>query len=291
MKGRSTFEVSVIIPVYHAEKYLEEAVISALQHQCVKEVLLVEDRSPDNALFLCKELERNEPRVKLLQHPGGENRGAGASRNLGIRNAACEYVAFLDADDWYLPNRFDAELKLFADPAIDGVYGATAVYDNEKGLLDLASLSTVKASDSNTPLLMTLLTPGAGRFTTDAITVRKSLLDKTGLFETSLRLHQDTHLWLRLAHNGNLVKGITEEAICVRRVHHLNRIATKNVISRQLLYEKVFETFLQYQHVYPPAFRMIFKRYLSGISTSRLKQLFEMLRIIGKNPSILNKLF
>lgn len=62
-------KISVITPVYNAEKYVTQAVESALQFDEVHEVILVEDQSPDNALEVCKKLAEQYDRVKLYQHP------------------------------------------------------------------------------------------------------------------------------------------------------------------------------------------------------------------------------
>src|SRR5690554_4082261 len=99
-------QVSVIIPVYNAANFVTQAVESAVVLGEVGEVIVVEDGSPDNALDICRELADKYSKVKLFQHPNGENRGPGASRNLGIMNASFDFISFLDADDWYLPNRF-----------------------------------------------------------------------------------------------------------------------------------------------------------------------------------------
>ena len=74
-------KISVITPVYNAEKYITQAVESALQFPEVWEIILVEDQSPDNALEVCKTLAEKYDRVKLFQHPDKGNHGAGASRN------------------------------------------------------------------------------------------------------------------------------------------------------------------------------------------------------------------
>ncbi len=76
-------KISVIIPVYNAEKYVRNAGESALQQPESGEILLVEDNSPDNCLQLCRDLEREYEIVRLLRHADGRNHGAGASRNLG----------------------------------------------------------------------------------------------------------------------------------------------------------------------------------------------------------------
>src|SRR5690348_1774976 len=94
----STFNVAVVIPVYNAADYIAKAVESALLQPEVSEVVLVEDRSPDNSLQICQELVGQNAKVKLFRHPNGENRGAAASRNLGVRMSSAPYIAFLDAD-------------------------------------------------------------------------------------------------------------------------------------------------------------------------------------------------
>jgi glycosyltransferase involved in cell wall biosynthesis len=99
-------DISVVIPVFNAERYVESAVESALRQKETAEVILVEDNSPDNALMICEQLSKLNPRVQLLRHSDGKNHGAGESRNLGIRAARSDYIAFLDADDYYLENCF-----------------------------------------------------------------------------------------------------------------------------------------------------------------------------------------
>ncbi len=119
------FKVSVIIPVYNAEPFLEKAVKSALEQLQTGEIILVEDAPPDNCYTICQRLESEHHKVKLYTHPNRANRGAGASRNLGIQMASCPYIAFLDADDYYLPIRFLKTEEVFSiNPKIDGVYEA-----------------------------------------------------------------------------------------------------------------------------------------------------------------------
>jgi len=78
----------------------------------VHEVILAEDGSSDNSLVVCTALAEANPKVKLFRHPDGKNRGAGATRNLGVLNAQCDLIAFLDADDIYLPKRFNQPVSV-----------------------------------------------------------------------------------------------------------------------------------------------------------------------------------
>lgn len=226
--------ISVIIPVYNAEKYVTNAVQSALQFDEVFEVILVEDKSPDNALEICKKLTEKNSRVKLFQHPDKQNHGAGASRNLGMRNASGDFIAFLDADDFYLPNRFDAERELFKNPEVDGVYGAIGVhYWSEKAKEQYFNIYQDKLTTVYKKYPAEDVFPGLigmrgsfGLFSIDALTIRKSALEKMdALMKTDLKLHQDTDFLMRLAFYNNLYPGILDEAVAVRGVHESNRIS------------------------------------------------------------------
>ncbi|TZF96181.1 glycosyltransferase family 2 protein [Chryseobacterium panacisoli] len=226
-------KISVIIPVYNAEKYVSQAVDSALQFKEVYEVVLVEDKSPDNALQVCKELAEKHDRVKLFQHPDKGNHGAGASRNLGLEKAEGDFIAFLDADDYYLSNRFDAEKELFPNKDVDGVYGAIGVhYYSEKAKEQYYKifgdrLTTVYRKHPPRDVF-----PGQlnmigtfGLFSIDALTIRKSSLKNMEyFFKTHLKLHQDTEFLFRLSYYLNLYPGILDKAVAVRGVHENNRI-------------------------------------------------------------------
>ena len=227
-------KISVIIPVYNAEKYVTNAVESALQFDEVFEVILVEDQSPDNALEVCKALAEKHEKVKLFQHPDRGNHGAGASRNLGIKAASGEYIAFLDADDFYLPNRFYAEKEFFKNPDVDGVYGAIGVhYWSEKAKEQYFNiyqdkLTTVYKNHPARDVFPGLIgmRGSFGLFSIDALTIRKSALKKMDtLMKTDLKLHQDTDFLMRLAFYTKLYPGILDQPVAVRGVHESNRIS------------------------------------------------------------------
>jgi len=249
-------KISVIIPVYNAEKYVTQAVESALQFPEVSEIILIEDKSPDNALQICEKLSKGNERVKLFQHPDKENHGAGPSRNLGIEKATGDFIAFLDADDYYLPNRFDAEKELFKDPSVEGIYGALGVhYYSEKARNDYYRvfgdrLTTVyQKHDPKDVFPGQLGMRGSfGLLLLDTLTIRKNALHKLdSFFKKTLRLHQDTEFLFRLSFYTNLYPGILDQAIAIRGVHENNRITkvdTKKINpanTRVLLWKEVNE--------------------------------------------------
>jgi glycosyltransferase involved in cell wall biosynthesis len=226
--------ISVVIPVYKAEAYLQEAVKSALSQPETGEVILVEDNSPDGSLEVCRALAELHPRVRLVRHPNGENRGAGASRNLGILKARHEYIAFLDADDFYLPGRFDFPLKLLqSHPGVDGVYEAVGVHFESAAARErwFSSggnvLTTLSEKVEPEHLFDALVNGGKGHFHLDGLLVRKRIFSRSGYFHENLRLHQDTAMAIQMAEAGVLAAGRLEAPVAMRRVHAGNRFSMR----------------------------------------------------------------
>lgn len=94
--------ISIIIPIYNAEKYIEKCV-DCIQKQSYQnlEIILVEDGSPDNCGHICDLLAAKDNRIKVIHK---ENKGAASARNAGLDAAAGKYIAFVDADDYILEN-------------------------------------------------------------------------------------------------------------------------------------------------------------------------------------------
>ena len=102
--------VSVIVPVYNAEKYIEACVMSILsQTYSDIEVLLINDGSTDQSGHIIDDIAKRDSRISVF-HTG--NRGVAAARNFGIAQSKGEYIAFLDCDDWWEPGKLKAQLHL-----------------------------------------------------------------------------------------------------------------------------------------------------------------------------------
>jgi glycosyltransferase involved in cell wall biosynthesis len=118
--------VSVVIIFWNAERFIQEAIDSVIgQRYSSWELLLVDDGSSDGSTAIaCHYSERNPERVRYLEHPGHANLGMSASRNLGIRRGHGAYIAFLDADDVWLPNALEEQVAtLEAHPEAAMLYG------------------------------------------------------------------------------------------------------------------------------------------------------------------------
>lgn len=233
------FKVSVLIPVYNAERYLRKAVESAVFLEEVGEIILIEDKSPDDALAVCMALKNEYEKIKVFQHPDKANHGAGASRNLGIQKATCEYISFLDADDYYLPNRFIKDKKVFlSNAAVEGVYSAIGIhYYSETakkqfleagfGYQEFLTVSEPVSPDELFSVLFYTHPHAKGEFHTNAITVKKSIFDRIGYFNVLLKLQQDIHMWKRMAAFCHLEAGELKVPVSMRGVHEHNRMTKK----------------------------------------------------------------
>jgi glycosyltransferase involved in cell wall biosynthesis len=118
--------VSAIIIFLDAERFIEEAIESVLAQTCGAWVLLlVDDGSSDAGTNIARRYAARHPdRMRYLEHPGHANRGMSAARNLGIANARGAYVAFLDADDVWLPQRLERHVDVLErEPDLSAVYG------------------------------------------------------------------------------------------------------------------------------------------------------------------------
>lgn len=116
-------KLSIIVPVYNAEKYLEKCVVS-LQNQMVDsvEILLINDGSTDNSLDICNKLAANDKRIKVFTQ---KNSGQSKARNVGLDNACGEFITFVDSDDWvdsdYYAKLIDAAERNDADVACGSI--------------------------------------------------------------------------------------------------------------------------------------------------------------------------
>ena len=121
--------VTVVIPVYNAEKYLDRC-ISSIVNQTYRnlEILLVDDESPDNCPQICDSWAEKDCRIKVFHQ---KNQGAGYSRNVGIENATGEYICFIDSDD-YIATETIAETYALAkkDNSNIVVFGLNTVDSN-----------------------------------------------------------------------------------------------------------------------------------------------------------------
>ena len=193
--------VSVVVCFLDAEPFLAEAVASVYAQSYGQwELLLVDDGSSDESTAIAQRHAAADPaRVRYLEHPGHENRGVSASRNLGIAQARGELVALLDADDVWLPRRLERGVQLLREhPSADMAYGESEYWRSWEG-------RRARHADRVQPhgfradrvlrapeLLLRYLTHAASLPCPSALTVRRrALLDCGGFVDAFRGMYED----------------------------------------------------------------------------------------------------
>ncbi|GAB1543637.1 glycosyltransferase [Scytonema sp. NUACC21] len=186
-------KVSVVVPAYNVSSYIEDT-LRSLQQQSFKEfeVLIVDDGSTDNTAEIVKPYVKQDSRFQLWQKQNG---GLSSARNHGICHARGEYIALLDGDDVYHPDKLANHVaRLDNNPEVGVVYSASrAIRDDGKPTFVRLSGKPVYSD----PLLALLCKNFVGHGSNAVF--RRSLVDEVGEFDESLRSLEDIDFWLRVA--------------------------------------------------------------------------------------------
>ena len=189
MAKHATDLVSVIMPCYKAEKTLEKSVNGILgQTHDALELILVVDGLEDNTLGIAKALAEKDPRVRVLS--SAKNRGVSRSRNLGIRLAKGEWIAFCDADDWWVEDKLRHQLSLAASEGANLV--CSAFYFFSPSTQKILEVQTKKNITYNT-----LLHTNANPLST---ALYRTNMGERQYFPTmpSPYIHEDYAFWLQM---------------------------------------------------------------------------------------------
>lgn len=183
-------KISVVIPTYNAAQYVGEAIESVL-NQTFKdyEIVVVDDGSTDNTEEL---LQKYVDRIRYIKQKNG---GEGAARNRGIREAHGEWVAFLDADDLWLPHKLKVQMEFVEQhPDVDFIYGDTSVFDSNR-VLSKSVFSERQPHEGR--IIKNLLRENCVPIL--SVIARKKCFEKSGLFKEGMKYCTDYEMWLRFA--------------------------------------------------------------------------------------------
>ena len=207
--------VSVIIPVFNGERYLAEAIESALaQTYRPIEIVVVDDGSTDGTAEAVKPFI---PPVRYVHQPNG---GTGAARNRGIEEARGDFFAFLDADDLWQPEKLALQMAAFeADPKADIVFGHLQQFfspDVDESLKEKIACDTT-------------IVPG---YLPSALVVGRDSFFRVGLYETHWKIGQDVS-WVMRAMEQGLKMVMIPEVVFRRRIHSSNKGITQRAFITQ----------------------------------------------------------
>jgi glycosyltransferase involved in cell wall biosynthesis len=190
-------KVSVIIPTYNRAEYLCSAIRSVLSQTFQDfEIIVVDDASTDNTNEIVDGF--NDSRIKYIRHE--TNKGGSAARNTGIKMSSGEYIAFLDDDDEWLPEKLELQVNLMenSSPKVGVVYTGFLILDRSTGKV------LTQRIPSKRGYLFNELAKGNCIGTTSTPLLRKECFEKVGLFDENLPSSQDYDMWIRVSKEFHL---------------------------------------------------------------------------------------
>lgn len=248
--------VSIIIPTYKRPLYLGRAIDSVLAQTYTSwELIIIDDNHEDSddrretEAFMARYAE--DSRVRYLKH--ANNQGGSAARNTGVKEAKGEFIAFLDDDDEWLPEKLEHQMALFeqGDADLGLVYSARMKVDDAGETVEL-EIPSKRGFIFPDILIRNFIG------TTSTVLCRRLALQEVGLFDASLPAAQDFDLYIRLAQRYSV--DFVEEPLVKRHVHDGERI-TSNPVRKVKAYEAIHQKYAPLYAKYPKQRSRFFHQY------------------------------
>ncbi len=274
-------KISVIIPIYNVEEYIEECINSVI-NQTFKdiEIICINDGSPDNSEKIVKKLAKKDKRIKYISK---NNEGLSATRNLGVKESTGEYIYFLDSDDYIQPDTLEKCYNYAEENNLEVVYfGADSFYDSEE-LKERESIyenyykrQNIYEVAPGQQLFRDMLEKGEYRASIPMQFIKKSLITENNISFITGIIHEDEYYSLHLTMCSK-ASGVLNENFYKRRVREnsiMTSVETTNIKSSYgyfktikeimpIIEEKVTKDYLL-QH---------YRRYLSTLRNSSIRSL------------------
>lgn len=189
--------VSIIMPIYNEEKYLEEAINSVKEQTYTNwELICIDDASTDNSHEI---LEQNKmEKIKIISMK--ENYGSAIARNEGIKLAKGRFIAYLDADDYYDKNKLKKQIEFMKSNNYAITYtGYAFIYQNKK----IKKVRVPKKLNYTKYLKNTMIT-------SLGIMIDTKKIDKRKIYMEDRKLAEDTKTWIKILKQGEIAYGLNE---------------------------------------------------------------------------------
>ncbi|MCA0935179.1 glycosyltransferase [Vibrio alginolyticus] len=198
--------VSIVTPTYNSENYIVHTVDTVLSQTYTDwELIIIDDCSTDDTPRLLEQLTRLDSRIKVFSLDS--NQGSGVARNKGISLAQGQYLAFLDSDDLWMPNKLEVQVNYLKNKS-SGICHTAFVFVDEQGQPRRGAVSVSERVD----LLQNLKSTEIG---TSTAVINRELVLGDILF-SKLRARQDLQLWISLLGRGYCSHGINQSLVKYR---------------------------------------------------------------------------
>lgn len=199
------------MPAYNAGRFIAES-INSVQSQSYGdwELIVIDDGSSDDTYRIARDLSKQDKRIKVFRQ---ENGGPARARNNGIKEASGDAIAFLDADDLWLPNKLEQQVTFLENnPQVALLFSHAIVVGpdgREEGLIK-CGVGEFSGLSGQHMLLK------ENQINTLTVICRSEVFDKVGLFNEKFSLAEDYHLWIRILMEGYMLFGLNLRTACYR---------------------------------------------------------------------------
>ena len=232
-------KVDVVIPAFNAERWIYEAVKSTQEQTLAPaKIIVVDDGSMDRTGEIVKSIALRDDRVSYIRI---DQSGASVARNTGILHSSSEFIAFLDADDVWLPRKLELQMEVFSKSkrSLGFVHSAYFMMDRDGKPLKRARVFSPKLRGD---LFLSILEGYPVSGSASSVVARRERLDEAGYFDERLFFGEDLDLWIRLAR----VDGVdfTPEPVVGIRTHRASLQRSADIDRKIVFFE---QTLLIYQ--------------------------------------------
>jgi teichuronic acid biosynthesis glycosyltransferase TuaG len=248
--------VSVIMPAYNASDYIQVAINSVIAQTFTNwELIIIDDGSTD---ITSEIIIKNSNQDQRIQYFFQENGKQGKARNLGISHAQGKYVAFLDSDDFWMPEKLAIQLEEIQGQNVDLVFSDSYIFNNENVSDRSRKMHTINQIFEGENALKLFF--DSNRIPTLTVLAKKeSILFVNGFTEKKeIPLAEDYHLWLKMLISGCVFYG-SDKTLASYRVHSESSTSQDKLASKQI--PEVFYDLLQNN----PQLKQILISYLKKI--------------------------
>ncbi len=190
--------VSICIPAFNADKYIIKALTSVREQVFTNwEIIVTEDGSKDQTEKIVQKLA-NEVSQRVIYQRHSENRGPSATRNTCIEKASGDYIALLDADDYWASSHLDTIMNYYLNSEVDIVHSGSMLFDSKTGI----ELELRIPPESNKDGFLFSLYNHRYIIQPSSVVLRKNVFSKVGFFDPYFRYWEDVEYWFRAARVG-----------------------------------------------------------------------------------------
>jgi glycosyltransferase involved in cell wall biosynthesis len=255
--------VSVIMPAYNASSYIQVSINSVIAQTFSNwELIIIDDGSIDNTWSIIENNRNQNHRIKVFHQENGKQ---GKARNLGIAHAQGIYIAFLDADDLWMPEKLEIQLQEIKEKNVDLVFSDSYIFSDSNVSDKTRKMNTLHRSLKDVEALKLFLE--GNRIPILTVLAKKEKIDLVSGFTEKMFIQnaEDYHLWLKMIINECVFYG-SEKTLASYRLHDKSSTSEDKIASKQIpeVFFDLMQNYPEVKHIILKALKKVLRKQYYG---------------------------